>query len=96
MPPRQNSIGYQKQNYGAHTESDSGIVKGEPINKEYSEGIPNFSRQAHQIAGRTFVIISQEIVDKLCINEDTWFQQDISGNGIVLRILERSDIWRVD
>jgi hypothetical protein len=88
LPPQTDSVVYQKQKYGAHSEPDSGIVKEEPINKEYSEVIPNLPRKAHQIAGRTFVIISQEIVDKLRIDEDTWFKQEIIGNRVILRILD--------
>jgi hypothetical protein len=97
MQPRTDSGVYQKQSTTpGYTESDSGIVREEPVNKEYSERGNSRLKKAHQISGRAIVIISQEIVDKLCIDEDTWFQQDISGNGILLRILEPRERRRVE
>ena len=85
MPPQTNSSFYQNQEYGARTESDI-RPKEEPVIKQCSEGICR-PKKAHQLWGKTFIIIPQEIVDKLCINEDTWFQQELINNGIVLRIL---------
>ena len=89
MQPKTDSVVYQKQKYCTHTETDSGNVKDEHINKENSKLGNIRIKKAHQFAGKTFVVISQEIVDKLSINEDTWFQQELICNGIVLKILDR-------
>jgi hypothetical protein len=86
MRPRQDS-GYQKQKYCAHSESDIEIDYGEHTNKQYSEGFRRI-RKVHQFAGKTFIVIPQEIVDKHCINQDTWFREDITDNGITLTITQ--------
>jgi hypothetical protein len=86
MVPRQDSIGYQKQRFCAHNESDSRIVKEEHVNKQCSDGTHPI-KKAYQLGGKTFIIISQEIVDQLCITDDTWFQQEIINDEIVLRII---------
>jgi hypothetical protein len=85
MPPRQDPSAYQKQNFRAQTDSDSTIHSEKQTNKQYYEGSSQI-KKAHQLAGRTFVIISQEIVDELRINQNTWFRVDIAGNGITLTI----------
>lgn len=72
---------------GTHTESGGTINSGKHISEQYSKGICRL-KNAHQFAGKTFVVISQEIVDKLCINQDTWFREDITGNTITLTITQ--------
>ena len=89
MVPRTDPIVYQKQKYGAHIESDSRTDFEDYINKQYREGIHRI-KHAYQLGGRTFVVLSEDIVDKLCVNENTWFRQDLTSNGIVLRILDRN------
>lgn len=89
MHPRQDSVRYQKQKYCEHNESDTTIDCKGQTNKQYSEEV-HLIKKAHQLSGRTFVVISQEIVDKLCISQDTWFHQDLTSNGIILRILDRN------
>lgn len=86
MHPRQDSFGYQKQKYGAHTESDSGNVKDERTNKEYTKLGNIHIKKVHQFAGKTFIAKSEDIVDKLCIDQNSWFQLDLTGEGIFLRI----------
>lgn len=86
MHPRQDSIGYQNRKYCAHNGFDIKVDGENHPNKQYPDGI-NQLRKAHQLCGKTFVVISDEIVNKLCINENTWFQQEVTDGGIVLRIL---------
>jgi hypothetical protein len=43
-------------------------------------------KQAHVVSGKTFVVIDNNIVDQLGIDENTWFQQERSENGILLKI----------
>ena len=39
-------------------------------------------KQAHIVSGKIFVVIDNNIVDQLGIDENTWFQQERSENGI--------------
>jgi hypothetical protein len=43
-------------------------------------------KQAHLVSGKIFVVIDNNIVDQLGIDENTWFQQERSENGILLKI----------
>jgi hypothetical protein len=43
-------------------------------------------KQAHLVSGKIFVVIDNNIVDQLGIDENTWFQQERSENGISLKI----------
>jgi hypothetical protein len=43
-------------------------------------------KKAHRISGRTFVIISDDIVYELGIKEDTWFEEEVRVKGIFLRM----------
>ena len=43
-------------------------------------------KQAHLVSGKIFVVIDRYIVDQLGIDENTWFQQERSENGILLKI----------
>ena len=43
-------------------------------------------KKAHLVSGKTFVVIDKYIVDQLGIDENTWFQQERSENGILLKI----------
>ena len=43
-------------------------------------------KKAHIVSGKIFVVIDNNIVDQLGIDENTWFQQERSENGILLKI----------
>ena len=43
-------------------------------------------KKAHFVSGKIFVVIDNNIVDQLGIDENTWFQQERSENGILLKI----------
>jgi hypothetical protein len=43
-------------------------------------------KQAHLVSGKIFVVIDNNIVNQLGIDENTWFQQERSENGILLKI----------
>ena len=43
-------------------------------------------KKAHLVSGKTFVVIDNNILDQLGIDENTWFQQERSENGILLKI----------
>jgi len=43
-------------------------------------------KKAHLVSGKIFVVIDNNIVDQLGIDENTWFQQERSENGILLKI----------
>ena len=43
-------------------------------------------KQAHLVSGKIFVVIDNNIVDQLGIDENTWFEQERSENGILLKI----------
>jgi hypothetical protein len=83
---KSNDIDESNKFGGAHAESNGTTDSEEYIN-EQSKGIGRL-KNAHQFAGKTFIVISQEIVDKLCINQETWFREDITGNGITLTITQ--------
>jgi hypothetical protein len=54
----------------------------------YEQNIKDSERaikKAHRISGITFVVIPDVIVHKLGINEDTWFEEEVIDNGIILR-----------
>jgi hypothetical protein len=43
-------------------------------------------KRAHLVSGKIFVVIDNNIVDQLGIDENTWFQQERSEKGILLKI----------
>jgi hypothetical protein len=43
-------------------------------------------KKAHIVSGKIFVVIDNNIVNQLGIDENTWFQQERSENGILLKI----------
>jgi DNA-directed RNA polymerase subunit H (RpoH/RPB5) len=48
-------------------------------------------KQAHRISDKTLVIIDETLVRQLAIDEnDTWFQQIRTKDGILLKIIRRS------
>ncbi len=52
-------------------------------NKGYS-AIPK--KKAHCIADKTFVVIDESLVKRLSINDETWFEQEVTEEGILLRL----------
>jgi hypothetical protein len=53
-------------------------------NKGYYANNPK--KKAHCIAGKIFVVIDESLVKRLSINEDTWFEQEATADGILLRL----------
>ena len=43
------------------------------------------------ISGKTIIVIHEELVELLGINEKTWFQEELTENGILLRVINWSD-----
>jgi hypothetical protein len=54
--------------------------------KGYSD-IPK--KKAHCIANKTFVVIDESLVKRLSINDETWFEQEVTEEGL-LRISNKS------
>lgn len=54
--------------------------------KSFDNKITPPLKQAHLVSGKIFVVIDNNIVDQLGIDENTWFQQERSENGILLKI----------
>jgi hypothetical protein len=52
-------------------------------NKGYSA---HPKKKAHRIADTTFVVIDESLVKHLLIDDETWFEQELTEEGIVLRI----------
>jgi hypothetical protein len=45
----------------------------------------NNLKKAHRIRGKTAVIIDQSLVDRLGIDEDSWFEESLVDSGILLK-----------
>ena len=43
-------------------------------------------KKAFHISGKTIVVIHPDLVERLRINDTTWFEEEIADNGILLRI----------
>lgn len=56
-------------------------------NKSYSA---KPKKKAYRIADRTFVVIDESLVKYLSIDDDTWFEQELTEEGILLRIYHKS------
>jgi hypothetical protein len=54
-------------------------------NKSFSAAAKS-KKKAHRIADKTFVVIDESLVNRLSINDDTWFEQEVTEEGILLRI----------
>jgi hypothetical protein len=48
--------------------------------------VKNPLKRAYRISDRTLVVIAEEIVKRLGITEDTWFQQEEVEGGIMLKV----------
>ena len=58
-------------------------------NKGYSI-TTNPKKKAHCIADKTFVVIDESLVKRLSIDDETWFEQEPTEEGIVLRISRKN------
>jgi hypothetical protein len=38
----------------------------------------NPKKKAHCIADKTFVVIDESLVNRLSVNDDTWFEQEVT------------------
>jgi hypothetical protein len=47
-------------------------------------------KKAHCIADKIIVVIDQYLVNRLSINDDTWFEEEVTEEGILLRICHKS------
>jgi hypothetical protein len=58
-------------------------------NKDYGKKI---LRKVHRISDKTFVVIDETLVKRLALDQidDTWFEQELAGNGILLKIYQNS------
>ncbi len=43
-------------------------------------------KKAHSIADKIIVVIDHSLVNRLSINDDTWFEEEVTEEGILLRI----------
>jgi len=57
-------------------------------NKSYSTTNPK--KKAHRIADTTFIVIDESLVKRLSINDETWFEQELAEEGILLRISDKN------
>jgi hypothetical protein len=57
-------------------------------NKGYYANNPK--KKAHCIAYKTIVVIDESLVKALSINEDTWFEQVATEDGILLKLLKKT------
>jgi hypothetical protein len=48
--------------------------------------------KAHLISGRFIVVLDAKVVQALAINEeDAWFEQEVAGDAIILRLRRMSE-----
>ena len=59
-------------------------------NKGYSAGNNNPKKKAYRIADKTIVVIDESLVKRLSINDEIWFEQEVTEEGILLRIYNKS------
>jgi hypothetical protein len=50
----------------------------------------NPKKKAYCIADKTIVVIDESLVKSLSINDETWFEQEATEVGILLRISHKS------
>jgi hypothetical protein len=59
-------------------------------NKSYSTSYPK--KKALRITDKTIVVIDESLVKRLAINDDTWFEQELTQDGILLKICRKAVI----
>jgi hypothetical protein len=49
-------------------------------------------RKVHRISDKTFIVIDETLVKRLAPDQvdDTWFEQELTGDGILLKICQNS------
>lgn len=49
-------------------------------------------KRAHRISDRTFVVIDDTLLKQLSLNgvDDAWFEQELTNNGILLKVYRNS------
>ena len=50
----------------------------------------NPKKKAYRIADKTFVVIDESLVKFLSIDDETWFEQELTEEGILLRMPHKS------
>jgi hypothetical protein len=60
-------------------------------NKGYSATAKS-KKKAHRIADKTFVVIDESLVKGLSIDDDTWFEQELTQDGILLKVCHKGVI----
>lgn len=58
-------------------------------NKSFSATAKS-KKKAHRIADKTFVVIDESLVKGLLINDETWFEQEVTEEGILLRLSHKN------
>jgi hypothetical protein len=51
----------------------------------------NPKKKAYCIAGKIIVVIDQSLVNRLSINDDTWFEQEATEDGILLKVWKKRE-----
>lgn len=51
-------------------------------------------KRAHRISDRTFVVIDDALLKQLSLDgvDDAWFEQELTNNGILLKIYRNSSV----
>ena len=58
-------------------------------NKSYSTYNPK--KKANRIVDKTIVVIDESLVMGLAINDETWFEQEATEEGILLKFWKKRD-----
>jgi hypothetical protein len=59
-------------------------------NKSFSATAKS-KKKAYRIADKTIVVIDESLVDRLSINDETWFEQDLTEDGILLKVWKKRE-----
>jgi hypothetical protein len=62
------------------------IVNDECSTNKAIPPVKNPLKRAYLISDRTLVVIAEEIVKRLGITEDTWFEQQEVDDGVMLKM----------
>jgi hypothetical protein len=60
-------------------------------NKSFSATAKS-KKKAHRIADKTFVVIGESLVKRLSIDDETWFEQELTQDGILLKVCRKGVI----
>ena len=53
--------------------------------------VRTFLKKPFCVSGKTILVIHEEMVKRLGINEETWFEEELVKDGILLRAVSWSD-----